>query len=253
MTQQSKICSHNNYQRRAIGGIFFENAIPGPSKIPDNYLKRFEYSGVLRIIRGNTDISVIERNPTFLSFMKGSAVLQSIRLAAAFFGEKGQFISDHAEMKDNKITLKKSVTHGYYQPYPADLSTGDGVWALMPRTRRSMSELQTLNYKVEISEEGGKVTIDIEIEGTPHVPVSLEMSFRLGSNPEGVVPEANLADAYFLENGYGQYAVGNDRIKFGPGCAAHKWAEIRGMLPKQHGKSVYLTGYTPFKHRIELS
>ena len=51
----------------------------------------------------------------------------------------------------------------------------------------------------------------------------------------------------------GQYKKGDDVIKFGPGTVTHKWAEMRGMLPKQNGNSVYITGYTPFKHTIELS
>ena len=231
----------------------FKEDLVSPTKIPDNYFKRFSYSGVFRIRRGDTDISVIERNPTFLSFMKGSAVLQSIRLASAFFGSRGQFISEKAELIGNTIILSKSHTHGYYQPFPEDKRTGDGDWHSMPRFERPMSELQSMNYQLEISETNGKVFIKIEIDGTPYVPVSLEMSFRPGGELVGVSPDKNLADAYFLESGTGQYKHGTDSIKFGPGIALHKWAEIRGMLPKQHGKSVYLTGYTPFKHTLELS
>ena len=185
--------------------------------------------------------------------MKGSAVLQSVRLASAFFGSRGQFISEKAELIGNTIILSKSHTHGYYQPFPEDKRTGDGDWHSMPRIERPMSELQSMNYQVEISESNGKVAIDIEIDGTPYVPVSLEMSFRPGGKLVGVTADNNLADAYFLESGTGQYKHGNNTIKFGPGIALHKWAEIRGMLPKQHGNSIYLTGYTPFKHTLELS
>lgn len=243
----------NRYIADILEDPLFENEIPEATKIPDNYFERFEYSGVFRIRRGNIDISVIERNPTFMSFMKGGAILQSIRLAAAFFGSRGQFISEKAELIGNTIILSKSHTHGYYQPYPEDKRTGDGKWAFMPRTQRTMSELQTLNYRVEVSELDGKATIDIEIEGTPYVPVSLEMSFRSGGELTGVVADKNVENAYFLEKGIGQYTHGKDVITFGPGISSHKWAEIRGMLPKQKGKSVYLTGYTPFKHVIELS
>jgi hypothetical protein len=232
--------------------IFKEDVIKA-SKIPDDYFRRFSYSGVFRIRRSDTDISVIERNPTFLSYMKGNAVLQSIRLASAFFGSRGQFISEHAELNGNTIMLSKSHTHGYYQPYPEDKRRGDGDWHQMARKERAMSELQTMHYRVEISETNGKVAIDIEIDGTPYVPVSLEMSFRPGGELTGVTADKNLDDSYFLENGTGQYRHGKNSITFGPGVAEHKWAEIRGMLPKQHGKSVYLTGYTPFRHTLELS
>jgi hypothetical protein len=228
--------------------------LPVASKIPDNYAKRFAHSGVFRIRRGDADLSVIEENPTFMSFMKGNAVLQSIRLAAAFFGSRGMFISEGAEFSDRTVVLTKSHTHGYYQPYPEDERTPDGDMEKMPREKRAMSELQTLNYRVEVTEAEGKVSIDIQIEGTPHVPVSMEMSFRSGGELSGVVADKNLDDAYFLESGQGQYkSPGGDIITFGPGKADHKWAEIRGMLPKQKGDSVYLTGFTPFRHTLHLS
>ena len=78
------------------------------------------------------------------------------------------------------------------------------------------------------------------------------MSFRSGGTLEGVVADKNLEGASFLEKGMGRYVHGKDSISFGPGIAQHKWAEIRGMLPKQPGDSVYLTGYTPFRHTLEL-
>jgi len=241
------------YMSLMLEDSIFDQEMPAPGKIPDNYFKRFAHSGVFRIRRGNIDVSVIEQNPTFLLFMKGSAVLQSLRLHASFFGTRGQFIAEEVELEGKKIILKKSKTHGYFQPFPEDRRIGDGDWDKTPRSDRKMSEIQKLNYTVSITESSGKVSIEMEIEGTPHVPVSLEMSFRAGGELHGVVPDKHTEDSYFLENGMGQYNCGNDVIAFGPGAATHKWAQIRGMPPKQNGKSVYITGYTPFRHTIELS
>lgn len=231
----------------------FENGLPAATAIPDNYFKRFSHSGVFRIRRGSTDISVIEQNPTFLSFMKGKAVLQSMRLAAAFFGSRGQFIAEECEVVGEKIILSRTHTHGYFQPFPEDKRTGDGDFDKMSRADRKMSEAQTINYQVSITESNGKVSIQIIIDGTDDVPVSLEMSFRDGGELTGVVADKLDGDVYFLESGSGEYKIGDDVIKFGPGATTHKWAQMRGMLPKQPGKSVYLTGYTPFNHTIELS
>ncbi|MFY0651363.1 MAG: hypothetical protein JXQ96_04990 [Cyclobacteriaceae bacterium] len=230
----------------------YEKKIVTPSKIPDNYFKRFEHSGVIRIRRGKTDISIIEQNPTFLSYRKGVAVLQSLRLASAFFG-RGQFIAEEADFDGKTITLKKTLTKGYYQPVPTAQQSGENDWEKVPRSERELSEAQTQNWQVKISEKRGKLTIEIEITGTPYVPVSLEMSFREGGKLEGVSADDNLEESYFLEEGFGQYGLGSDMIKFGPGANDHKWARLRGMLPKQPGKSVYITGHTPFKHTLELS
>ena len=231
----------------------FEEEVPPPSKIPDNYFKRFSHSGVFRIRRGKTDISVIENNPTFFTFMKGHAVLQSIRLSAAFFGWRGQFIPEKASTDREEIILTKRVKHGYFQPYPKELIPGDGDYSNLPREKRELSEAQTMNYKVIIAEKNGKVTMDIEINGTDNVPVSMEMSFRHGGELSGVLKDKNEEDLFFLEEGVGKYKVGDDFISFGPGLAAHKYFIMRGMLPKQNGNSVFITGYTPFKHSLELS
>ena len=231
----------------------FEKELIPPTEIPDNYFKRFEHSGVFRIRRGNTDISIIEKNPTFLTFMKGSAVMQSMRLAAAYFGSKGQFISEETAFDDSRVVLSMHRTHGYFQPFPEEDRPDDGDWTKMPRGMREMSEVQTIAYQVAITESDAKVRIEIQIHGTDHIPVSCEMSFRSGGVLSGVREDRHNQDSYFLESGTGTCQLGEDVISFGPGKADHRWAQMRGMLEKQEGKSVYITRYTPFKHVIEIS
>jgi len=224
-----------------------------PTKIRHNYFKRFTYSGVFRIRRGNTDISIIEKNPTFLSFIKGKAVMQSMRLAASFFGSRGQFMSQKAEYAGNRVILSAIREHGYFQPVAEEDRAEDGNWHNMPWGIRELSEAQRLVYQVVITGTDGKVSVDIKIDGTDHVPVSCEMSFRAGGKFSGVTEDKNLKEAYFLESGMGEYKQGDDTIKFGPGTTSHKWAQMRGMLEKQEGNSVYITGFTPFRHTIELA
>jgi hypothetical protein len=230
----------------------FNIEFPDASKIPENYSKRFSYSGLFRIRRGSTDITIIENNPTFLSYRKGNAVLQSMRLAAAFFGTRGQFISENCVVEGSKIILSKSKTHGYMQPLPKAGRSGDIVWNSESLAEREKSELQNLNFQVAIVESNGKLSLEIEITGTDYVPVSLEMSFRSEGQLEGVVPDKNSEASFFQESGMGQYSVGDDVINFGPGANAHNWSQMRGMLPKQKGQSVYITGFTPFRQILEI-
>ena len=138
------------------------------------------------------------------------------------------------------------------QPIPKDGRDGDVLWSTESRAQREKSELQTINFQVAIVESKGKLSLEIEIKGTDYVPVALEMSFRAGGELKGVVPDENSEGSFFLESGMGQYSVGDDVINFGPGANAHNWAQMRGMLSKQNGNSVYITGFTPFKKTIEI-
>jgi hypothetical protein len=49
-----------------------------------------------------------------------------------------------------------------------------------------------------------------------------------------------------------QYSVSDDVINFGLGANSHNWAQMRGMLSKQNGKGIYITGFTPFKKEIAI-
>ena len=229
----------------------FEQEMPSPTAIPDNYFKRFSYSGIFRIRRGNTDISVIENEPIFFTYRKGEAVMQAMTLAAAFYAS-AQFESRECNYYGGEIILKKYVTKGYYQPYPIKNRDGDVDWNEMDREKRETKREQTLEMVVKIKEAMGKVTVDASITGIPHVPVSWELSFRKGGELSGVTEDPHVTDAFFLEKGTGKYKVGGEVISFGEGHVKHKWSQMRGMLPKQEGYGVYLTGYTPFRHKITI-
>ncbi len=231
----------------------YQKNLPEPTPLPTKYFKYFKDSGVIRIREGNLDLSIIEKNPTFMVLIKGNVVLQSIRLAAAFFGDKGQFIPEQVSVEGNKIILKKSITHGYYQPIPEDKTTGVNGWMEYPRVDRAMSELQTMNYTVIIIPGPQRITMEIDISGTDDVPVSCEMTFRAGDALSGTVADLDSDDSYFLEEGYAQIQNQGDVLKFGPGRMGHRWAQMRGMLPKQKGESVYITGTTPFVHTLYFS
>jgi hypothetical protein len=198
------------------------------------------------------DITIIEKNPTFFSFRNGNAVLQSMRLSSAFFG-KGQFIADEACYEGEEVILNWSLRKGYYQPVPIDKRGGVNDWKDFPREQRELSEAQVMNVKITIRESKGRVTLLGEVFGTPDVPVAWELSFRPGGVLAGVVKDEEIEDVYFLEKGSGSYTVGEDVVRFGGGKKLHRWSQLRGALPKQSGSSVFFTGYTPFKHQIEVS
>ena len=223
-----------------------------PTKFPTSYFKRFKHSGVFRIRQSNFDVSIIENNLTFLSLIKGTAVLQSLRLGSTFFGSRGQFTAENIEVNKNQLILTKSIKHGYFQPFPEDKITGDGVYSKMPREQRKLSEPQVLNYKITITLIDKKTELALEVLGTNNVLVSLEMNFRKECKLSGVISDQNRTDSYFLKDGWGTYSNDGSVITFGPGKIEHQWGTMRGMDEKPNGKTVYVNGHTPFNHVLEI-
>jgi hypothetical protein len=223
--------------------------LPEPSALPSDYVKEFPYSDLVRIRHGYTDATIIAQNPAFFSFYKGNAVLQGVRLAAAFFG-KGQFDCEKIEKEGDTYILRKTLQGVYYQPYPKELLPGDGDWNKMPRINRPLSEIQDFHYEVGIKEKDGGFELSFKISGTDNVPVSLELAFRKGGTLSGVRKLDHTPDTYLLEKGIGQYQYDNQLVSFGTGMAEHSWTVLRGALPKSDALSVYLTGFTPFEKTI---
>jgi hypothetical protein len=228
------------------------NELPASKPLPTSYAKAFPYSGVVRIRRTNWDTTLLSNNASWLTFHKGNAVLQGMRVAASFFG-KGQFQTDKIEQQGDTWVMQKSLDGPYYQPLPAGKIDPEGDWDKMPRADRQQSEVQKLDTIVKVKEATNGLQIAIDITGTEGVPVALELIFRAGGTLAGVIKHPKKDNAYLLSGESGSYTVGSDIINIGPGKAEHKGVQLRGALPAMDTPTVYLTGFTPFHHILNLS
>lgn len=228
------------------------NELPPAKPLPTNYAKAFPHSGVVRMRREHWDATLLSNNASFLTFHNGNAVLQGMRLAASFFG-KGQFDSVAIEQQGNAWVLKKSLTGPYYQPIAPDKIDPSGDWARMPQTARPQSEIQILDATVTVTETPNGLQIQFDLSGTPGVPVTLELIFRAGGTFSGVDKYPKKDNVWLFSGETGTYSVGSDTIHFGPGKLEHKGLQLRGALPAVDAPTVYLTGFTPFRHTIKLS
>jgi hypothetical protein len=237
-----------------------QRPLPASASLPTNYAKVFAYSTLARIRRGDASGTILAGNTTLLSFRKGAAALEALRVASAFFG-KGQFIGDKLELRDGSYVLRQTLEGPYFQPLSKDqIADGEhvkmapnGTLATNTRSVRARSNLQTLESIATITEKNGAFEVTLNIAGTDHVPVAIELAFRHGGQLSGVEPVANIKDAYLLKAGTGRYTFANQTIEFGPGRTEHTWTQVRGALPKWDGQSVYVTGFTPFRATLRIS
>lgn len=218
-------------------------------EIPTNYQRHFKDSDLVRIRRGMMDATILAKNSTLFTFHHHHSILQAVRMATAFFG-KGQFIADEMIVEEGKYLLRQNLEGPYYQPIAEDLIASDGNWEKMPRHQRPKSEIQKIEYTLEIVEVENGFQLDFSIEGTDHVPVAIELSFRRGGSVEGGEPIEQLPDAYFFKSGVLTYEHQGYAIQVQGGLHEHAWTQLRGAEPPIDGVSIYLTGYTPFRHQL---
>ncbi|WP_128545343.1 hypothetical protein [Larkinella soli] len=228
--------------------------LPAAKPLPVNYVREFPHSGLTRVRRDRWDSTLLSANPVFMTFHKGEAVLQGIRVAASFFG-KGQFQADQVVRNGDAWVMTRSLEGPYYQPFGIGSipGPGDGDWEKMPREQRKQSEVQTMQTTVTLRETGSGMEARIQITGTERVPVALELIFRPGGTFAGVTKHPSRDNAWLLSGESGSFTSGKDTITFGPGLALHRGVVLRGALPPMDAPTVYLTGFTPFDHTIRLS
>jgi hypothetical protein len=244
-----------------IGGyldFFLEDStlledLPVSKSLPTNFDKFFKNSGLVRLRREQIDTTILINNPVFMTFQKGDAVLQGIRLAASFFG-KGQFQSEKIEQVGNTWVLKQYLEGPYFQPIQKEQISLDGDWEKMPRSNRKQSEIQKYECTTKIKmDEQGKVELTIEMTGTEGVPMALELIFRKGGTLTGVQKHSTKENVYFFTEQNGTYTFKNDKIEFSGSKSLHKNTQLRGALPAMDAPTVYLTGFTPFKYVLRIS
>ena len=247
-----------------------------------NYEKFFATSQLLRIRWGNKTTTLFggvdwpiiiasgrSNSPNFYAFRKGGAILKYMRLSSGFFN-MGYFYSEGIKREGNKYILHKKLSVPYYQPLPKNKRHADGDYTLSPSiddrfwnkmdfSNRPVSNVKTLDTTIIFSEINNTNEINFNVTGLKGVPVTIELCFAEGGKLSGVTTtkEGN----NFLESGTGKYELGEDSIQFGPGAVAHKTiANLEGERYSTHfgnlrtkGMYVYITGTTPFEHKLIFS
>ncbi|MFM2325900.1 MAG: hypothetical protein RIR31_102 [Bacteroidota bacterium] len=259
-----------------------QQALPQAIAPPDNYEKLLTTSKLLRIRRGNTTATLFggvdwpliiasgrSCSPNFFSYRKGKAVLKYMRLSTSFFG-LGYFYSEGLKKEGNKYLLHKKLAAPYYQPLSKNLRNNKGDYKLAPSTdgrfwnkmdfaNRPVSNVKIQDTSILFVETNGTVELNIAVKGLTGVPVTIELCFTDGGKFAGTTAAAEGND--FLESGMATYESGGDTITFGPGAVTHKIiANLEGEKYSTHfgslktnGMYVYITGVTPFNHKLIFS
>ncbi len=264
--------------------------LPDGGTIPSDYTRVFANSQLVRIRRveraasiyGGDDLplgiaSGLAHNPTFFSFRKGKAILDSVRMGGQFFS-LGVFRPEGIQVDGSRAVLRQRLEAPYYQPLPKEYRNARGDYPLTPARdgrfwskldfpHRRMSHVQVLDQKVTVVEKQGLFELHIEITGHDRVPYAVELAFRPGGQFGGAIEETALraragageAKAFFLKEGIGTYRVGDDAIEFGPGQTEHEAINLSGHTYLAHGAvlraaghCVYITGFTPFRKVITI-
>jgi hypothetical protein len=266
--------------------FFMENKelqkpLPAVANVENNYEKLFALSNLARIRRGNTAITLFggndkpvmivsgrSSNPNFLTYRKGDAILKYMRLSTSFF-RMGYFSADGMVKEGNKYILKETKEGDYYQPLAEEFRKAGGDYALSPspdgrfwnkmefdsRTKSNVKQQITV---IEVTENNGILNLDFKVDGTPNVEVTIEMCFKEGSNISGATMDEK--NNYFLNSGLGELSMGADSIQFGPGKEEHRninnldseeYTYHQGTL-RTNGVHVYITGFTPFRHKMTI-
>lgn len=256
-------------------------AVQNPSV---HFKKFFKTTNLVRIrqndttstIFGGTDFPIIiasgrSTNPTFFTFRKGEAILKYMRFSTDFFST-GYFRSKGITYKDDKYILHQSIEAPYYQPLPKQFKKANGdykhspstdgrFWNKMDFANRPKSNIKTIDTSISIEEKNGVHELTFTSKGSEGVSVTIELCFKEGGQLTGVKEIENSPNNYFFEGETASYRLGNDIIHFESGIKKHsKIKGLEGEMYSSHfgslkmdGIFVYLTGTTPFEHKMTIS
>ena len=222
--------------------------LPAPEALPEDFERSYDAYDLTLIRRGDVSIGFFHTGKSgWITLRKGEAVIPAVRFASAFFG-KGQFVPTHFERREDGFVFSQTLHGPYYQPlgYPNDPER----WHEIRAERREQTEVATLHYEGILKERENGIEVTIRATGTEPVPLAIEVVLREGGELTGVDAVEGAEDAYLLAEGFAEYRMGDDVIRFGPGRAENSYVRVRGAEAKPDAPCVYLTGYTPFEQTL---
>ena len=255
--------------------------MPKGKTLPTAFTKHFNESDLVRIKRGDITVSIFggndlpltvasgrSCNPTFFTFRKGSAILEYARLSTSFFNT-GYVRSEGLKLEGDRYILSEKKEAYYYHPMPKNQRNEKGDYELSPSLdgrfwskmdfRSRPKTTLTLESKIVIEEIKNSFRMDIEVNGTENVEVTLDLCFRDGGKFEGAL-QGEHEKTFFLEDGYAKYTFGSDTIEVGPGKFEHaNINNLDGEVYSTHfgsikgeGQHLYITGLIPFRYSMTI-
>ena len=166
--------------------------------------------------------------------------------------------------------MKETKEADYYQPLAPEFRKADGdyqlseskdgrFWNKMDFDNRVASNVKTQTTVIEIEENNGALSLDFKVDGPPNVEITIEMCFKDGTQVAGAI--LGEKGNYFLKSGTAQLSMGADAIQLGPGICEHQnvsnldseeYTYHQGTL-RTDGVHIYITGFTPFRHKMTIS
>ncbi|MEP7364743.1 MAG: hypothetical protein ABI972_15920, partial [Acidobacteriota bacterium] len=229
---------------------------PTPKPVPVDYVKEYPFLKIGRVRRGEKSATlVLDGRSRFFGIRSGSSVIEAVRFSSLFFG-KAQFQPQRCwrtadvEGRPSWI-LEQSLDAPYYQPLQPPEHVGTEDWE-ESRKRRRRTEMNYLTYRVTATETAKGFSLKFEAEGPKDLPVMIELALRPGGKLDGAVKHPRIDDCYLLPSGHATYTAGSNTVTFGPGLALHEAINGRGIDAKLPGPTVFLTGFAPFSHVLEI-
>ena len=219
------------------------------------YNHYFIKSGIIRMRKGDTTLTVVKDKPVFLKLQYKSQKLY-VRFAGAFFGEHSQFRVQDIQLIENGYRLFCHESCGYIRPFDKKPDTSD--WNQMHNSERQTVCVQNFDINFDVVMEDRELTLKLDARGCDNIPVKLELM----TAPDGIYSTTDTAliarpgDYIYLKQGTAQYVCPDYTMISIQGGFNDHWygTDMRGALPgDKDAFSVVMTGTTPKKATVKVS
>jgi hypothetical protein len=218
--------------------------MPAPGALPDNFVREFPHNRLVRIRRGPASATIhLGGRDQILNLRYGDVAVHAVRFASAFFG-KGQFVPQTVERIENGFRLVQHLDGPYFQPFDPPRVIDADEWN-RTQPQRPRTEVCSLIQSAAVTEIANGMRVEIRAGGTDNVPVAVEISLRDDAKVEGV------EDALW-KGPEARVSAGRHSLRLRGGGCEHRYTAVRGALPPFAGRSIFVTGITPFRRVIDF-
>ena len=222
--------------------------LPKEEPMPVNYSRYFNKIGVARFRENDWTCSLLRDNSIFMKLQNKNLKIYA-KLACTFF-QHGRFIADEIIPIEGGHKLTSEREWGYIRPIPG---INEPDWHKIDRNAREKANMQKHRWQVDVNFRNNGVTLLIRTEGTPRIPMKLELIMPPGGLLKaGGITMPAIPGGWAITGDCAIYNYGGDYVHISGGFNEHNYAEnMRNSDPKPPDRfCLYCTGFTPVERAV---